>query len=107
MRHILFLVRMSAKRLALDTDRVKKALDLDLSFADRSLTDGKLSIESSSITDNTERMTVEENSLLYSNKQYVEAVLDDFKNDLAELEISISKYRQFLKKLEEKERHGN
>ncbi len=101
------LVTMSEKRLALDMGRVKKALDLEIPVSERSYREEKLNIERDSLIENTDKMSVEENSLISSNRQYVASVLDDFKKDLAELENSISDYRRYLKKLEEKERYGN
>ena len=100
------LVTMSEKRLALDMGRVKKALDLDIPLSERSYRVEKLNIERDTLIENTDKMSVEENSLISSNRQYVASVLDDFKKDLAELENSISDYRRYLKELKEKEKYG-
>ena len=55
---------MSAKRLALDMDRVKKALDLELTPSTGTLTEEKMSVEEHSLTEDTAKMTTEENSLI-------------------------------------------
>ncbi|MBN1389462.1 MAG: hypothetical protein JXA22_02355 [Candidatus Thermoplasmatota archaeon] len=97
---------MSAERKALDRDRIRRALDLNLTaMTDRGSREG-LSIERDSLVENIGRLTIEEDSLITSDRVDLGMVLEDYSRDLAELERSLFEYREYLRKLRERDLMG-
>jgi hypothetical protein len=94
---------MSAKRLALDVNRVHKALDLDLTLEERPRTAKTLNIEQDSLVEDTDKLEVEKTSLTSDNHEHMSSVVSDYQSDLDELERSIAEFRDYLNKLREKE----
>lgn len=104
LKSISILIMMSPKKLALDLDRVHKALDQALTPPEHPEPVKKLSIEETSIVENTDKLEVEKTSLTSANDEFLNTVVNDYKSDLLELERSISEYREYLKKLTNKEK---
>ena len=94
---------MSAKRLALDINRVHKALDLDLTLEERPKTVKTLNIEETSMVEGTDKLEVEKDSLTSMDNEHMTSVVSDYQNDLDELERTIAEFRDYLNKLREKE----
>ena len=94
---------MSAKRLALDVNRVHKALDLDLTLEERPKTVKTLNIEETSMVEDTDKLDVEKDSLTSLDNEHMTSVVSDYQNDLDELERTIAEFRDYLNKLREKE----
>lgn len=92
----------SAERKALDTNRIHKALDLTLTASiDHDPIYGP-GIGRSSLVDKTDRLKIEEDSLISSDRKYIETALEDYNRDLAELERSIVEYRIYIRKLRDR-----
>ncbi|MGA1793370.1 MAG: hypothetical protein ACMUHM_05420 [Thermoplasmatota archaeon] len=66
----------------------------------------KLSIERNSLLERTEKLTIEEGSLTSQSMEYMESVIDDYRNDLQDLENSIKEYRLYIKRLRDREKAG-
>ena len=103
LRPISVWITMSSKKLALDLDRVHKALDQALTPPEQPVTIKRLSIEETSIVEETDKLEIEKISLTSANDEFLSSVVSEYKSDLEELERSISEYREYLKKLSNKE----
>jgi hypothetical protein len=95
---------MSPRRVAIDANRIHKALDLDLELKERPKKPRRLSIEKESLVEDTDKMEIEKTSLTSSNDEYIASVVKDYQSDLDDLERSISEFREYLRKLKSKEK---
>ena len=93
---------MSAERRALNRERTHRALDLSLTAMTNWSGDERLEVERGSMVENTDRLTIEEDSMTSLERVYMESVLNDYSSDLFALESSIREYRQYLRRLREK-----
>jgi len=94
---------MSAERISLDTGRVRRALEGTLPHLKKATRREELSVEKHSLVENTDRLTIEEDSLTSGNREYIDSVIEEYTSDLRDLESTLEEYRKYLKTLRSRE----
>jgi hypothetical protein len=96
-------IEMVAERTSLDTSRVRRALDNALPYIKKEQKREELSVERDSLVENTDRLEVEKDSLTSTNREYIDAVIEEYTRDLRDLESTLEEYRKYLQGLRSKE----
>ncbi len=94
---------MVAERTSLDTGRVRRALDNALPYFRKEPKREELSVEKDSLVENTDQLEVEKDSLTYANRDYIDAVIEEYTRDLRDLESTLEEYRKYLQNLRSRE----